>query len=326
MKIIKPRRLAPGCTVGIVAPSSAPAEPDAVRFAADIVRSFGMHARIAAHAFDRSGYLAGSDADRAADVNDMFADPSIDAIFCLRGGYGASRLLPLLDYDAIAANPKPLIGYSDITALHLAIHARTGLVTFHGPIAAQQFSPYTLSEFKRVLFGSDSSGEAEWPARIAAPPPFKGREGQVEKANRVVMLAPGKACGRLLGGNLSLLAHLCGTPHLPDFTDTLLFLEDVGEAHYAIDRYLTQLWLAGILQKVRGVAFGKFTDPAAASWLHNRSLEDVLGERCRALGIPAVMGLMIGHIDDQATVPLGCMAELDADAGTLTLLEAAVGR
>ena len=314
--MIKPHRLVPGQTIGLVAPASAPAEPDVVRFAADVIRSFGMHVRIGAHVFNRSGYLAGTDADRAADLNAMFADGSVDAVFCLRGGYGASRLLPMLDFDVVRANPKPLIGYSDITALHMAIHARTGLVTFHGPIAAQLFTPYTLAEFKRVLFG------AEWPAIIGAPPPIEVREGQVEKANRLVTLAPGSARGRLLGGNLTLLAHLCGTPYLPDFTDALLFLEDVGEARYAVDRYLTQLWLSGVLSKVRGVVFGKFTEPAAASWLHDRSLEDVLAERVRALGIPAYMGAMIGHVDDQTTVPIGCMAELDADACTLTVLEA----
>jgi muramoyltetrapeptide carboxypeptidase len=314
--MIKPKRLARGQTIGLIAPASAPAEPDVVRFAADVIRSFGMQVRMGAHVFDRNGYLAGTDVDRAADLNAMFADRSIDAVFCLRGGYGASRLLPLLDFDVIGANPKPLIGYSDITALHLAIHARIGLVTFHGPIAAQTFTPYTLAEFKRALFG------AQWPAVVGAPPPMDAREGQVEKVNRLVSLAPGKARGRLLGGNLTLLAHLCGTPYLPDFTDALLFLEDVGEARYAVDRYLTQLWLAGVLGKVRGVVFGKFTEPAAASWLHDRSLEDVLGERVRALGIPAYMGAMIGHIDDQTTVPIGCMAELDADACTLTVLEA----
>lgn len=316
--MLKPHRLAPGQTVGLIAPASAPAEPDTVRFAADIIRSFGLQVRVGAHVFDRSGYLAGADADRAADLNGMFADPTVDAVFCLRGGYGASRLLPMLDFDVIRANPKPLIGYSDITALHMAIQARAGLVTFHGPIAAQVFTPYTLAEFKRVLFGAD------WPATIGAPPPAEVREGHAEKANRLVTLAPGTARGRLLGGNLTLLAHLCGTPYMPDFTDAILFLEDVGEAHYAIDRYLTQLWLAGVLAKVRGVVFGKFTESADSSWLHNRPLEEVLAERVRALGIPAYMGAMIGHIDDQTTVPVGCMAALDADACTLSLLESPV--
>lgn len=316
--LLEPRRLAPGARVALIAPASAPAEPDVVRCAADVLRSFGLEPVLGAHVFDRFGYLAGTDADRAADFNRAFADPSIDAVFCLRGGYGASRLLPLIDYDAVRANPKPLIGYSDITSLHLALHARTGLITFHGPVAAQEFSDYTASEFQRVLFGAD------WPAPLGAPPSVAARPGAVERRNRTVTLVPGRARGRLLGGNLTLLAHLCGTSYLPDFTGALLFLEDVGEAHYSIDRDLTQLWLNGILAQAAGIVFGKFTDPPASTWLHNRSLEDVLGERCRALGIPAYMGAMIGHVEDQTTVPVGCLAEMDADTGVLTLLESPV--
>lgn len=305
-------------TVGIVAPASAPYEPETVRFAADVVRSLGFVARLGAHAFDRHGYLAGTDPDRAADVNQMFADAAIDAIICLRGGYGASRLLPLLNYDAIRAHPKAFVGYSDITSLLMGITTHAGLVTFHGPTAGAEWSEYTVTEFKKVLFGS------EWPDTIGAPPPFESREGTAERDNRLTPLVAGKRRGRLLGGNLSLISHLCGTPYQPDFTDAILYLEDVGEAHYAIDRYLTQLWLAGVFHKVKGVAYGKFTDAADSTWLHDRPLEDILGERCKALGVPAIMGLMIGHIDNQTTVPNGCMAELDVEAGSLTLLESPV--
>ncbi len=314
-KLLKPHRLMPGQLIGIAAPASPPNEPESIRFGIETVESMGFRVKPAAHLFDRSGYLAGDDATRAADLNALFADESVDAIFCVRGGYGSSRLLPLLDYDAIRSNPKVLLGYSDITALLLSIYHKTGLVTFHGPIAGQTFSPYTLAEFKKVLLAPQP------PVLIAAPPPFERGEGRVEKENRITRLVPGKVQGRLLGGNLSLVSHLIGTPYMPDLSGAILFLEDVSEAIYSVDRMLTQLWLSGDLQKVAGIAFGKFSELRSSEWLQNRLLEDVLAERARALHIPAVMGLMIGHVGDQTTVPLGCLAELDASTGTLALLE-----
>src|SRR5216683_262377 len=271
MPLIKPRRLAPGQTIGLVAPSSAPNEPERIRFAAETIESLGFRVRPGAHLRDRDGYLAGTDATRAHDLNAMFADDAVDAIWCVRGGYGASRLLPALDYELIRRKPKALIGYSDITALHMAI------------------------------------------------------QRHVDWDHRVVTLVPGKARGRLLGGNLSLMSHLIGTPYLPDLRGSIVFLEDVEEAYYRVDRMLTQLWLAGALDGVAGMVFGKFTDcDPSPFFLQNRPLEEILAERFRALGIPTVSGVMIGHIDDQATLPVGCLAELDADAGTLTLLEPGV--
>jgi muramoyltetrapeptide carboxypeptidase len=315
MTILKPLRLEIGQTVGVVAPSSPPNEPEGTRFAIDIVRSLGFTVKEAPHLFDRAGYLAGEDEARASDLNAFFSDDEVDAIFCVRGGYGASRLLPLLDYETIRSHPKILLGYSDITSLLLAIHQKTGLVTFHGPIAGQMYSPYTLAELKKVLYSPQA------PTLLGAAPPFETGEGRVDRANRITPLVPGKAQGRLLGGNLSLVANLVGTPYLPDLSGSILFLEDVGEAIYAIDRMLTQLWLSGNLQKAAGIAFGKFTEPRTSAWSQNRLQEEVLAERVRSLGIPAVMGLMIGHVEDQTTIPLGCLAELDAEAGRLTLLE-----
>jgi muramoyltetrapeptide carboxypeptidase len=303
----------------MVAPSAAPNEPERVRFAIETVESLGFKVKPGAHLYDRDGYLAGSDAARAADLNAMFADDDVDAIWCVRGGYGASRILPALDYALMQRRPKALIGYSDITALHMAIHRHAGLVTFHGPVAFRAFTPYTLDEVKRVLW------TAETPTRLGAPPPFERREGRVDWENRVATLVGGKARGRLLGGNLCLMSHLCGTPYFPDLRGAVLFLEDVEEAYYRIDRMLTQLWLSGALAGVAAVAFGKFTncDPSPY-FLQNRALEDILAERCRALGVPAISGLMVGHVEDQTTLPIGCLAELDADAGTLTLLEPGV--
>ena len=319
MSLIRPRRLAPGQTIGIVAPSSAPNEPERIRFAIETVESLGFKVQPGPHLYDRDGYLAGADAARADDLNAMFADDSVDAIWCVRGGYGASRILPALDYSLMRRRPKALIGYSDITALHMAIHRHAGLVTFHGPVAFRAFTPYTRDELKRVLWSADT------PVHLGGPPPFERSEGRVDWDNRVTTLQPGKARGHLLGGNLCLMSHLVGTPYLPDLRGAILFLEDVEEAYYRIDRMLTQLWLSGALAGVAGMAFGKFTGcEPSAFFLQNRSLEDILAERFRALGIPAVSGLMIGHIEDQTTRPVGCLAELDADAGTLTLLEPGV--
>ena len=319
MSLIRPRRLAPGQTIGIVAPSSAPNEPERIRFAIETVESLGFKVQPGPHLYDREGYLAGADAARADDLNAMFADDSVDAIWCVRGGYGASRILPALDYSLMRRRPKALIGYSDITALHMAIHRHAGLVTFHGPVAFRAFTPYTRDELKRVLWSADT------PVHLGGPPPFERSEGRVDWDNRVTTLQPGKARGHLLGGNLCLMSHLVGTPYLPDLRGAIVFLEDVEEAYYRIDRMLTQLWLSGALAGVAGMAFGKFTGcEPSAFFLQNRSLEDILAERFRALGIPAVSGLMIGHIEDQTTLPVGCLAELDADAGTLTLLEPGV--
>ena len=303
----------------MVAPSAAPNEPERIRFAIDTVESLGFKVKPGAHLFDREGYLAGSDAARADDLNAMFADDDVDAIWCVRGGYGASRILPALDYALMQRKPKALIGYSDITALHVAIHRHAGLVTFHGPVAFRAFTPYSLGELKRVLW------TGETPVRLGGPPPFERAEGRVDWENRVATLVPGKARGRLLGGNLCLMSHLCGTPYFPDLRGAILFLEDVEEAYYRIDRMLTQLWLSGALAGVAGVAFGKFTNcNSSPFFLQNRPLDDILAERCRALGVPAVSGIMVGHIEDQTTLPVGCLAELDADAGTLTLLEPGV--
>src|SRR5512139_1158499 len=177
--IIKPRRLTPGQTIGITTPASPPNEPEGIRFAIDIVQSLGFQVKPAPHLIDRFGYLAGEDAARAEDLNGLFKDDEVDAIFCVRGGYGSSRLLPVLDYEAIHAHPKILLGYSDITSLLLAITHKTGLVTFHGPIAGQQFSPYTLAELKKVLFSPRP------PMPLGAPPAFKTSEGRVDRANRI---------------------------------------------------------------------------------------------------------------------------------------------
>jgi muramoyltetrapeptide carboxypeptidase len=314
--ILKPRRLAAGNTIGLVAPAGPSADDESVRFSIELLESFGFRVRHGKHVFERDQYLAGDDRDRAADVNAMFADDDIDAIFTLRGGYGTQRILPLLDYDVIRANPKVFIGSSDITGILIAMFEQTGLVGFHGPSAGGNYSDYALEEWRKVLWQPAER------TRIAAAPPIEARPGLVERKNRVTRFASGSGEGRLIGGNLTLVSTLMGTPYEPDFRDRIIFLEDVNEAPYRIDRMLTQLWLAGKLQEAAGIAFGKFTKTEDDG--NTFSIEEIIQRRCGSLGIPVVGGLMIGHIADKTTVPMGIQARLDADAGTLELLEPAV--
>jgi muramoyltetrapeptide carboxypeptidase len=271
-------------------------------------------------------YLAGSDAERASDLNAAFADTSVDAVWCLRGGYGTSRILPLIDYGNIRKHPKVFIGYSDITGTLNAIHKMTGLVTFHGPNGADNQSDYTLDQFRRVVAIPQAAG------RIAEPPPPLRplREGWVDRENRLYRITPGKARGRLVGGNISVFSTLIGTPFEPELKGRILFLEEVGEDPYRIDRWLTQFLLTGKLAGLAGVALGRFSKctpgdykPSFAGY-GTWSWEEVCKDRLGALGIPVVANLVFGHVPDKATLPLGVMAELDGDAGTLTLLEAAV--
>ena len=313
---VKPKRLRPGMSVGLVTPASNVPEDQELHAAMDLVRSLGFSAEPAANLFSRTQYLAGTDQQRADDLNAMFADTDIDAIFCVRGGYGSGRLLRYLDYDMIAANPKVIMGYSDITSILNAIYLRTGLVTFHGPIAGGNFSNYTYEQYKKVLI------EPAQIARIGEPPEFETRPGVVDWKNRLTTIVSGVAEGHLVGGNLSLMVTLLGTPFEPQFEGAILFLEDVDEPPYSVDRMLTHLWMAGKLEQVAGIVLGKFTDDGYDS--NTFSMEEVLRDRLEPLGIPTLRGAMIGHIEDKTVVPLGVRARLDADAGALTLLESAV--
>ena len=263
----------------------------------------GWEPVVGAHVLAREGYLAGVDELRRADLNTFAADPSIDAIWCIRGGYGAMRLLNGLDYTAWRDRPRALIGYSDITALHAAVRARCGLITFHGPTARARLSPFSRDSLERaVARGQDPCGPAP--------------------AARV--LREGRTRGRLAGGNLALVAALAGTPFASLPERSILVLEDVNEAVYRIDRMLTQLRLAGLLARCSGIVFGQFTDipagdGAAAGGEGARPIDTLLGEVAAAAGVPCVAGVPIGHVDDQWTIPLGAMAELDADTGTLAV-------
>ena len=311
-KIVKPKRLAEGDTVGLVLPASATFEGDEIQLAKEQLEAIGLKVVIGDHAYDRHGYFAGRDRDRASDLNAMFADDRIAGIVCYTGGWGSPRVLPHLDYALIARKPKVLIGYSDITALLNAIHQRTGLITFHGPVGSSSFDPYSLENFRRVLMTPE-------PAGFLGPPPKKPSD-LVDRANRVLRLRRGKATGRLVGGNLTLLATLMGTPYEIETAGAIVFAEDVREEVYRIDRMLTQLALGGKFERMAGFAFGRCTDCRAT----NFSLEDILRDRFGSGAAPAISGLSFGHIEQKLTIPIGAMATLDADAGTLEVTESAV--
>lgn len=321
-----PKALQPGMTVAIVTPSSPGGGLADTDWGVEIVKALGFKPKVFPHVGEATKYLAGPDEHRAADLNAAFADPSVDAIFCLHGGYGASRILPLLDYESIKKNPKVLLGYSDITALLNAIHRLTGLVTFHGPTGSEVPTDYTLASFRKVLMTAQPAG------RVAEPPAPKGppREIFVDKENWIYKLAPGKGKGRLVGGNISVFSTLVGTPFEPELKGRILFLEEVGEDPYRIDRWLTQFLLTGKLSGLAGVALGKFSQCTPGDYKPSYggqgqwTWQEVCKDRFGKLGIPVVANLVFGHVPDKATLPVGVMAELDGDAGTLTLLEAAV--
>lgn len=289
-------------------------EPDRIRLAKDQIEALGYNVVLGRHVFEKHGYFAGTDEQRAADVNAMFADDAIDAIFFFTGGWGSPRILPHLDFDLIRKNPKVILGYSDITALLNAIHQRTGLVTFHGPVAASNIRPWTREQLERVLMSTEPIG-------VLGNPP-KGPDELVERFYRTIPIRPGVAKGKLVGGNLTLLSVMMGTPWEIDTDGAILLLEDIHEGYYRIDRMITQLSQGGKLANVAGVAFGFCTD--CDSEESGFALEEILRDHLEPLGVPVVQGLAFGHIQLQLTLPIGLQATLDAGAGTLTIDESAV--
>ena len=294
-----PRRfppvLAPGARIGLVAPSGPLRDATDLEQAIQNVRMLGWEPAVGEHVLERDGYLAGSDEHRLADLNRFARDETIDAIWCLRGGYGAMRLLDGIDYDAFAERPRALIGYSDITALHAAIGQRANLVTFHGPTARAELTRITRDSFVRAMTREHATSDL-------------ARGG-------MTTLVGGCARGRLVGGNLALVAALFGTPYAWELDGAILALEDVSEHVYRLDRMLTQLRLSGAVDRLAGIAFGGFTeipdDPANAE----RPIERVLREFAEGLRIPCVTNFPIGHVPDHVTLPLGATAELNADDG-----------
>jgi muramoyltetrapeptide carboxypeptidase len=313
---LRPPRLAPGARVALVAPAGPLLERDDLVRAVALAEALGFVPELGEHAADRHGYLAGRDEDRLADLQSAIADPRVDAIWCLRGGYGVTRLLDRLDLSPLRARPKALVGFSDITALLLAAHAASGIVSFHGPVARRPMTAFTRRGFERVLTRAEAAGPLE---------PLPAPEGVlVPTANRIVAITGGVAAGRLVGGNLSLLHCLIGTPWFPRLDGAILFLEDVNEKLYAVDRMLAHLRSIGALAQLAGVAIGQFTDLTRSGADGALGLDEVLATYFAPLGVPVAAGFPIGHVDDQWTLPIGVEAELDATHGGLSLLEAAV--
>lgn len=304
--ILKPPRLQIGDTVGLISPAGI-IDPKDITDAQQSLARLGLKIKIGKHLLDRYGYLAGKDIDRAQDVNNMFADKSVKAIIAMRGGWGCNRILPLINYPLIRSYPKIIIGYSDITSLSLAINARSRVITFHGPVATSTWNQFTVDYFQRILF----NGEAVTMQNL------NSGEGQVK------VISPGKAKGKLIGGNLSVLAAMVGSTYLPSWRESILFVEDIGEDIYRIDRMLTQLKTAGILNQITGFIFGQCTNCKLGDE-PSFTLTQILQDHILPLGIPAWYGSMIGHIKDKFTVPLGVEVEIEADAGTIRMLETAV--
>ena len=304
----RPPALFPGARVALVAPAG-PLSASAVDLAEHRVREWGWEPVTGPSARGRHGYLSGTDAQRAADFNAALMDPSIDAVWCLRGGYGTMRILDDIRWDALADRPRPVIGFSDNTALHLAIHRR-GIVSFHGPHpATRDFNAFSAHGLVRLLTSAEPAGIVPFP------------QGGADRAET---LHPGAAEGPLVGGNLSLLASTLGTPYAMDAEGAILFIEEVGEPAYRVDRLLSQLRLAGVLRSIAGVAVGAFSESPDEGREGVPPLVEVLRDRLCDLGVPVAFGFPFGHVDDNWTLPMGVRARLDANAGTLELLEAAV--
>jgi muramoyltetrapeptide carboxypeptidase len=290
--------LGTGARVALVTPAGPLRGEEELEQARSNVRAFGWEPIDGRHVLARAGYLAGTDAQRLDDLNRALCDDRIDAVWCVRGGYGVTRLLDGVAYDALRRRAKPVIGYSDITALHAAIGRECDLITYHAPTARAVFTPFTRTSFERaVVTCTDSCGESL----------------------DSLMIRGGVARGRLMGGNLALLSALCGTRYMPDLSGAILVLEDVNEAVYRVDRMLQQLLSAGTLGAIAGIAFGHCTacDSGPEDPEDERTLPVVLGELAERLGVPCVLNIPVGHIDDQWSIPLGAMGVLDADAGRL---------
>lgn len=316
--LIKPPLLKAGSTIAIVAPASGVARGEALDAAATL-RNLGFNVKLGEHLDRDFGYLAARDEKRAEEFMKFVRDPEVNCVMAVRGGYGVMRILPLLDFDVIRANPKVIMGYSDITALVNAVYQKSGMIAFHGPVATSTFDRYTLDSFRRTVMAASPAGE------FSESDEFKGAVFSEARASTIIK---GKAQGRLVGGNLSLVTAVMGTPYDIDTTGKILFLEEVQEEPYKVDRMLMQLVLGGKLQSCAGVALGRFTKCEASSrsgeFRLSLSLEQVVRGILEPLNIPTMYGMSIGHIKSKLTVPVGALATLDAAAKTITIDEASV--
>lgn len=305
---IKPPALKAGDIVAITSPAGAVWDDTQVETFTTILKCFGFKVIHGKTLTEKFGYFAGTDELRANEINELFANQTVKGIFCMKGGWGCARLLDKIDYALIEKNPKVLIGFSDITALLLAITTKTGLITFHGPVGNSGWNDFTKSVFTNVTMTRKAYSFPENPST----------------ENASIIITAGKATGELVGGNLTVLSSLIGSGYLPDWKNKLLFLEEVKEEPYSIDRMLTQLKLSGVLNVINGFVFGKCAKCLAEEPLKSFTFHEILLQHIQPLGIPAFYGAMIGHIENKLTVPLGIKASMDAEKGIISLDENSV--
>ena len=316
---IKPDRLNKGDTIGLIAPGWLITKKQ-LQVSIDQILKLGFVPVYTERILGKNGYFSGTDEQRATDLNEMFLNPQVKGIICANGGYGCTRILNLIDYQAIKENPKIIMGYSDVTALINAIHQKTNLISFHGPISRTLKSDYSVSQFVKLVRTPKKK------LIIQSYPKYL--EKSVEKTEyKRYTITSGKAKGLLVGGNLTIITSMIGTEYQLDFTDKIVFIEDIGEEPYRIDRMLTQLIETGELQKASGIVFGVLracekTEKSKAP--NSFNLQEVIEERIKPLNIPAVYGLSFGHLSNNFTIPIGILAKLDANKMTIELLEKAV--
>lgn len=316
MPLIKPARLRHGDLVAIIAPSGH-TDDDAIARAIANLESLGLKVKLGQHLRAVHGNYAGTVQQRLDDLHGAFLDPDVRAIWAIRGGSGAISLLSSINYALIRVNPKILIGYSDITALHLAINRHAGLVTFHGPVASSTFSDYAVAQLQAVLMAPQDT--------CTITMSLENRQRAERQANfQLRTVHGGQASGRLTGGNLCLVSALAGTPYAADFRNSIVFLEEINEAPYRIDRMLAQLDLSQGFKHAAALMLGVFEHCEAPDDDSSLTLNQTVDQHLLPLAVPAVAGYSFGHIRDQFTLPMGIMATLDADNETLTLQEAAV--
>ena len=311
--LVKPRALRKGDRVGICAPSGRPATPGVVAAAERMVREMGFVPVLGKHVLSIHGFMAGTDSERLSDLAGFFSDESIAGIFCISGGYGATHLIPYLDYKSIAASPKVVVGCADNTVLLNALFAHAGLVTFHAPNLEDIDSRSTFDRFRSAVTSTDS---------FAPLTALNGEDSAFDK--KFFCAVEGVVEGHLIGGNLTALVTLLGTPYEPRFNGSIIFLDDVNEQSGMLDRWFTTLYLAGHLQTCRGVVCGAFQDSGPKNAWNMLSVMDLFVDRLKYLGTPSCLGLPFGQTKDTNVVPVGIQARLDATAGRLEFLEPAL--
>ncbi|KPJ68194.1 MAG: hypothetical protein AMJ43_01100 [Coxiella sp. DG_40] len=318
-KNIIPAGLNPGDTVGLISSASRADQNQDIDFAKERLEKLGLKVVFGNHIYARDAYFAGTDKDRADDLNQMFANNKIKAIIEIRGGYGCAGILPLINYKLIKKHPKILMGFSDVTALLLAIHKETGLITFHGPLAIEPWPQFTVDYIKKVLFDGVAV-TFENPTDELDP-----SQDIIQTQDRIQVINGGSAEGELIGGNLTILVSLLGTKYEPDWKNKILFVEDIGIKNYQIDRMLSQLQLAGVFKQIKGFIFGECTKCEVSDGSYGAlTIQQILERYIKPAGIPSFMGAAFGHDPNNFTLPEGIMVTMNANDGTIKMLEPAV--